>query len=423
MSWRRHPFGFVMATAFAFVTLAFPGAAGSAQGDQITITLLSSNLNQAAYQVLIANFERVYPNITVDGTYLLNSTIAQLEPTELASGNAPDLLVSVPGCGSTDSICVLAKAGELAPMLTVPWAKRSLPLVTSLNKYGRGLFGFEPSLTFEGMFTNDTQFQKLGLKVPQTFSQLLDVCQKAKADGTFAVFLPGLNTQTVQQFVEDLAIPYVYGPDKHWAAEQRAGKVSFDGSAGWHRALQEFVDMSNAGCFEPGMTGTAAAGQFPAGQGLMDPGTASLKGLIDAANPQFSYSFHPFPGRSTSNAAQVFVTLSDDLSINAHSSAAAQAAAQTFVNFVARPKQNALYSQIRGSLTQYQFLHQQLPEDMPTLAPVVQHGQYVINPALSWWNANVQLVMQQDAIGLITGQTTIDGMLSAMDAAWRQGPT
>ena len=170
-------------------------------------------------------------------------------------------------------------------------------------------------------------------------------------------------------FVEDLAIPYVYGPDKHWAAEQKAGTVSFEGSAGWHRALQEFVDMSNAGCFEPGMTGTAAGSGptlFSAGQGLMDPGTSSLKGLIDAADPQFAYSFHPFPGGSAPNATQVFVTLSDNLSINAHSSAAAQAAAQTFVNFVARPKQNALYAQIRGSLTQYQFLHEELPSFMPT---------------------------------------------------------
>ncbi len=423
----KHPRGIVVATVLALVALvaAFPGAAGSAQVDQITITLLSSNVNQIAYQVLIANFERVYPNITVEGTYLNNTTIAQLEPTELAAGNAPDLLVSVPGCNSTDAICELAKAGELAPMLKVPWAKRSLPLVTSLNKYGRGLYGFEPNVTFIGMFTNDTLFQKLGLNVPQTFSQLLDVCQKAKADGTFAVFLPGLNAANLQLFVEDLAIPYVYGPDKHWAAEQKAGTVSFEGSAGWHRALQEFVDMSNSGCFEPGVAGTAAGSGpslFSGGQGLMDPGTSSLKGLLDATDPQFAYSFHPFPGGSAPNATQVYVTLSDNLSINAHSSAAAQAAAQTFVNFVARPKQNALYAEIRGSVTQYQFLHKELPSFMPTLAPVVQHGEYVLNPALSWWNPNIALVMEQDAIGLITGQTTIDGMLTAMDAAWKQGP-
>jgi raffinose/stachyose/melibiose transport system substrate-binding protein len=145
--------------------------------------------------------------------------------------------------------------------------------------------------------------------------------------------------------------------------------------------------------------------------------------MIDAGNPQFTYSFHPFPGGSAAGATQTWVHLSNEVSINAHSSAAAQAAAQTFVNFIARPKQNALYAQIRGGLTQYEFLHVQLPSFMSPMAPVVQHGQYVIDPSLGWWNANVLLVMQQQEIGLLTGQTTIDAMLAAMDAAWKQGPS
>jgi hypothetical protein len=47
----------------------------------------------------------------------------------------------------------------------------------------------------------------------------------------------------------------------------------------------------------------------------------------------------------------------------------------------------------------------------------------VIDPAVNWWNANVVGVMTQDQLGLLTGQTTIDGMLTAMDAAWKQGPS
>jgi raffinose/stachyose/melibiose transport system substrate-binding protein len=426
MSRRRHPGGFVVATALAVVALAaaIPGAGASARSDQTTITMLVNTLDQPAYVVLIANFERVYPNITVNATYIPGTTLNQLEPTELGAGNGPDLVWTGPGCSGTISVCVLAKAGELAPMLKVPWAKRSLPLVTSLNKYGGALLGFEPGTTFAGMFTNDTLFRKLGLKIPQTFSQLLTVCQKAKAAGVYALYLPGTAQSTMQLFVEGLAIPYVYGPDKHWAAEQKAGTVTFDGSAGWHRALQEFIDMSNAGCFEPGMPGTTQANElFFTGQALMNPGLSSLKGQIDMANPQFSYSFHPFPAGSTPNATQTFVHLSGELGINAHSSAAAQAAAQTFVNFIARPKQNALYAQVRGGLTQYEFLHGQLPSFMSSFTPVLQHGQYVMDPSVVWPNPNVGTVMSQDEIGLITGQTTIDGMLSAMDAAWKQGPS
>ena len=60
----------------------------------------------------------------------------------------------------------------------------------------------------------------------------------------------------VEYLITDLAVATVYGKDKHWAGELRAGKVTFDGTPGWHQALQEFIDMNNAGCFQPGATGT-----------------------------------------------------------------------------------------------------------------------------------------------------------------------
>ncbi len=47
--------------------------------------------------------------------------------------------------------------------------------------------------------------------------------------------------------------------------------------------------------------------------------------------------------------------LSGSVSVNAHASAQAQAAAQTFVDFLARPEQNALYAKISGGLTQYEI--------------------------------------------------------------------
>jgi ABC-type glycerol-3-phosphate transport system substrate-binding protein len=52
--------------------------------------------------------------------------------------------------------------------------------VISLSKYGQGLFAFEPIVAPQGIFTNDALLSRLGLKVPQTFTQLLDVCRKVR---------------------------------------------------------------------------------------------------------------------------------------------------------------------------------------------------------------------------------------------------
>ncbi len=429
MSRRTHPAGFVVATALAFValTVAFPVAAGSVRGDQVTITVAWNSMNQNALQPLIGNFERVNPSITVNASFLPNTQLFQLELIELAAGNGPDVMYVAPGCGSSVSICVLAKDGYLAPMVHKPWTRRSLPLVTSTSKLNKALYLFLPVVAPMGMFTNDALFHKLGLAVPQTFAQLLSVCQKAKADNTVAVLFPGGSSVALDLFLSDLAVPNVYAKDKHWTADLKAGSVTFDGTAGWHQALQEFVEMNNAGCFEPGATGysssTPTTAMFAQGQGLMTPTPSNGKGLIDADDPTLSYSFHPFPAGSAPGETQTFLNLGGGLGVNAHSSPANQAAAQAFVDFVARPAQDALYAKVGGGLTQYQFLKNEIPEFMSPMTSILQDHAYIVAPPTSWWNPNVELALEQQGEGLLTGQTTIDDVLNAMDAAWKQGPS
>jgi raffinose/stachyose/melibiose transport system substrate-binding protein len=126
--------------------------------------------------------------------------------------------------------------------------------------------------------------------MPQTFPQLVDLCRQAKAAGTVALIWAGGNAVALSLFVQDLAVATVYGTDRRWTTKQKAGSVTFDGSTGWHQALQELIDMNGAGCFEPGVAGavgTSGDAEFAQGQGLMMAGLPSDKGLIDAAGPRF----------------------------------------------------------------------------------------------------------------------------------------
>jgi raffinose/stachyose/melibiose transport system substrate-binding protein len=396
------------------------GEARPAGSDQVTITMLTQPSTGPGFQVVIANFERVYPNIKVEATY---GPVAQLLTTELAAGNAPDLLGTALGCGSPTSVCVLAKAGHLAPLVSEPWTRWSLPLVTSLGKYGPGLYAFEPSLNPYAMFTNDALFAKLGLKVPQTFAQLLAVCRAAKASGTVAVLFNGGGFGS-QFMINDLAVATVYGRDPHWASELRAGTVSFDGSPGWHQALQRFLELNAADCFDPGVAGQLIVpqGQFAQGGALMLATQSASKGIVDTFDPQFPYSFHPFPGGTVPGQTETLIQPGPSLSVNAHSSPEKQAAARAFIDFVARPAQNELYTKAIGNLTQRDFLKNELPSFMQPMAPVFAAHAYAINPLLTWWNPDVGQVLLQDGVGLLTGQITVDQLLQAMDAAWKHGP-
>jgi raffinose/stachyose/melibiose transport system substrate-binding protein len=353
------------------------------------------------------------------------ATLYQLESTELAAGNAPDLLQTYPGCGTPISICRLAKAGYLAPMLKKSWAKKSNPLMTSYSKYGPSLFTFLPVAVFDGLLTNDTMFSKLGLKVPQTFAQLLNLCQVAKAAGTITMLLPAQGSNTVQQLLADIALTTVYAKNKQWGKELRAGVVTFEGTIGWHQALQELVDMNNSGCFGPGpagITGPSADSIFAQGQTLMYVMNTSHKGAIDAAGPQFAYSQSPFPAADDARQTVVELHLPTGISVNAHSSTQNQAAAQAFIDFIARPGQDALAAKINGGLSQAQLTQGVFPSYLSSFKPLFKQHKYGINPIETWWNASVGDALTTYGTGLLTGQESVDDVLKAMDAAWKLGP-
>jgi raffinose/stachyose/melibiose transport system substrate-binding protein len=419
--------GRLPAAVLAALVLTFAAAGAGRTASPVTISMLANLNYKPAFQVLIPNFERVYPDITVNATYLPSTTLSPLEQTEFAAGNAPDIVATADGTTSAISTYKLATSGNLAPLVNKPWAtrKRSLPLVTSFSKVGPVLYTMLPAVNPLGVFTNDTLFKKLGLSVPQTFSQLLTVCQKAKADGVVALGLNGGSAIGVAFVLGGLAAATVYGPDPRWTAERRAGTVTFDGSAGWHQALQEFVDMSSDGCFQPGMVSTATVdedAEFAQGSMLMAAATSSAKGTIDADQPQFADTFHQFPGGASASQTHTALYFVMGLGVNAHSSAANQAAAQAFVDFVARPEQDELYATTTGTVTQYDFQRNQIPAYMSSFAPVFASGKYVIDPTATWWNADVLAALETDELGLVTGQVTVDGMLTAMDAAWKEGP-
>jgi raffinose/stachyose/melibiose transport system substrate-binding protein len=418
--------GLATLASTAALTLALAGSASPAS--TVTITMLANSKDQPAYQVLIPNFERAYPNITLNVTYVPTQGLAQAELTELAAGNAPDLLVTSSGLTSPISASTLAKAGDLAPMVKKPWAtrKRSLPIVTSYSKVGPVLYTLTPSVNPFGIMTNDALFKKLGLSIPQTFSQLMTACQKAKAAGLVPININGGTSTSLGDALLGIALTTVYGPDPTWNAERKAGTVTFDGTAGWHQALQEFIDLDNAGCFEPGLATTTSPlgdANFVQGGTLMAATSASQYGTIQMLGPQFPFSLHPFPGGTTAGQTHAAIFLSGGIAVNAHSSAAGQAAAQVFVDFVARPKQDELDAELIGGVTQYDFTHDQLPSWMSSFGPPVASGKFGIDPSVTWWNGDVMNALLTDQLGLVTGQVTIDGLLTAMDTAWKEGPS
>ncbi len=425
---RGHGVRFAVIAVALFGLLALGAAAApTAQRAPVTLTFLGALTGQPSYSAVIQNFERVHPNITIETTYAPTAAqLSQLVTTELAAGTAPDLFPTYPGCGTQISICKLAKAGYLAPMVGKAWAKSLDPRVLRYSKLGPTLYAFLPSVVFDGLLTNDTMLKTLGLKVPRTFAQLLTFCHKAKAAGTTPLMLTALGSNTLQQLIADIALTTVYAKDKQWGRKLQAGKVTFYGTPGWHQALQEIVDMNDADCFQPGPAGTTSASGdaiFAQGRVLTYAMVTSHKGAIDVNKPQFAYSQSPFPTARKDASQTVFeLHFPLALAVNAHASAQKRAAAQAFVDFLARPDQDALFARIGGGVSEAQLRAGRFPAHLSAFVPLYKQGRYGINPVETWWNASVGDALTTYGTGLLTGQKSVDDVLKAMDAAWKLGP-
>ena len=96
-----------------------PARPRSASAGTVTLTVLVNRDRPAWMSVLIPNFERAYPNIKVDVTYAPTSAGAATSSRRPSSRRAtlPTSSSTCPGCGTPISICKLAKAGYLAPMV------------------------------------------------------------------------------------------------------------------------------------------------------------------------------------------------------------------------------------------------------------------------------------------------------------------
>lgn len=77
VSSRRLTFSVLATAVFALVI----GASGArpAKSDAVTINMLISSTGKPGWRVLIPNFERVYPNVTVNATYLQANLLPQFD--------------------------------------------------------------------------------------------------------------------------------------------------------------------------------------------------------------------------------------------------------------------------------------------------------------------------------------------------------
>lgn len=372
---------------------------------------------QAPMDEIVKAFEAANPGTKVNVNYLPANTITQSVLTELRAGNGPDVFYSNGGTGQAYSILPLAEAGSIAE-LDGPWTSTLPDAVRPLYESEGKVYGLPLAQVVIGMIYNKDLISDLDLDLPTEFSDLTELCAAAKDNGTSGIIVAGTVALNIGVLGQAVAASYVYSQTPDWNTQRADGSVTFADTPGWKDAMDAIVTLKNDDCFTPGAEGAAvpqALAAMATDQATMIPGPAGAIDAIKEGGGTSEYGVIPFPG-PTSEDTRALVGYTDALAVNAKSTNLPLAKA--FIDFFAEDAQAKIYADGVSAISLSDASAGVVPDAVSDYGPYLKDGRVVGLPNQGWPNADVNDAFATGIQGLITGQTTPEQVLEAMDAAW-----
>lgn len=164
-------------------------AADAAKGEQVVVTaLIQQSRNYSGLQKMIEKLEKE-ENIKIDAQIVPDEESLNMIKMKLNSGECPDIIdYNIPAVYD-----IIDPESNFADMTGEEWVSRLVIPENVTAKDGK-IYGF-PFLSVPGLhgfIYNKEVFDKLGISVPTTWEEFLQVCEtiKTKGDGVIPIFMP-----------------------------------------------------------------------------------------------------------------------------------------------------------------------------------------------------------------------------------------
>ena len=396
------------------------GGDGSSGEVEFSFTFSTSNNLESPYETLANAYMEENPNVTITSNPTPNDKYGETIRTQLQAGNAADVIQTAPGSGDARGLIPLAEAGFLEPLGgtaadLVPAGSEAIFEVDG-EVYGQPL-----DFTIAAVVASMGTAGQNGIdEWPTSMSDFYDACTALAADGKSVLALAGAAGPNAGLTAQGIAATRVYAETPDWNEQRAAGDTTFAESEGWADTLQTVVDLYDGGCFQSGAEGAG----FDAITNGLAQGTSvgsfipsgSAVEIASAAPPEVDFKIQPFPAE---DGGDPYIVASSNYTISINAASEKKEAAAEFVEWLATPEAQQVYYEASGLLPISEY--QQLDLSDTIYSPVVDllaDGSYAPLPNNIWPNPSVYQALQVGVQGLLTGQKTIDQVLSDMDAAW-----
>ncbi|WP_425826618.1 ABC transporter substrate-binding protein [Streptomyces fractus] len=392
-----------------------PGSTSTAKGDVSgKLTILYPKDFQAALDPVVTAFEKRYSGVKADVNYV-SGDVSNLVGNQIQAGTVSDVFITQPGTGGAMNVGTLAPQGKLLDLSDSPWVDDIPKLWRSDMGTGGKTYAYPGTIQGLGAIYDQTHINKLGLKTPTTWSEVLDFCADAKKHDTYA-FAQGLNDPAGPQMVYlALTGTLVYGPTPDFSTRLKEKKTTVPQSP-WKEALTKYKEMNDAGCFGKSAMGRSSAqaiSEVASGKalGLVNVG-AGIAGVQQQA-PKHEFTFSALP--ATDNPDDTYFTALPGFTVSVNAKAKNPGAAKAFLNFLAEPKQINKYANGYASAPIIPNDSYKAPKNLATFDKAVADGKSA--KLADWPNPKVNEVAQQGVQAIFLGKESIDDVLKKMQEA------
>lgn len=165
-------------------------AGATADGGDVTIRYATWRENDRPYyEEIIRRFEEKYPWITVD-LKITSSSSAYYNylQADFMDGSAPDVFDVHP---TSNNFTTYVSEGLLAPQTDFDYVANYKDECKKITSFNDQVYGYVQNYNFFGFVYNKTIFQEVGVEIPKTPEELVEVVNKLKAAGYGGIAFEG----------------------------------------------------------------------------------------------------------------------------------------------------------------------------------------------------------------------------------------
>lgn len=238
-------------------------------------------------QMLIDEYTKLHPNVKIKIEALQDEPYKQKFKVYAATNNLPDLFMI---WGQPSFFLPIMKGGYAAE-IKMDEIKNYGFMTTSLKDYmyNGKLYGLPRNTDFMVLYYNKSLFQKYNVKVPTTFSELLNAAKVFRKNNIAPIAINGKDKWILALLYQDLVLKEG-GDQKYIYSMLSQKKVAKNATL--LKAAKDFVDLVNVGGFQDAFV----AADYGAANNLFAQEKAAMYYMGSwevgmATNPNFSNTF------------------------------------------------------------------------------------------------------------------------------------